>query len=229
MDATTRFPNLFQSLRPLAEVVWNFNFDIAGYAHPSWADRVLPPNAFSLLRDCPRTRPRLNALLLRTLADPSTPCFDFDTPLLRLALLPSDVLAQTAFLIGTGLLAPRIRLVIDASEVKAIRNALGVAAYEFALKRFSLLCGPDIGEPKNGLPEPDKLVETVICLGQEVLTRLMDDAPAPVRTRARLKFAMDSPESVEQLSESLTGQRGVALTVKIVSGEVAPSWAHLFS
>ena len=115
------------------------NLDPLAAVDPSWLGDLPHGDLIHRLRKSPRAAKGVGAYLFEALELNSTWCADFSRPSARVLLLPGDLLQRLCLYLGLALFSERLRNEIEGARVRAVRDAVGAEAYDFALKRAPLL------------------------------------------------------------------------------------------
>jgi hypothetical protein len=151
---------------------------------------------------------------------------DFRVPRHRLALLPPEALDRLAALFGLVQYRREIAMIINREKALALREALGEDAYDFALKRATLL-----PQDANSAAEPQTspLERRIYISGRKALARVLGDAPAELLARLRLTMSPDFLADFDSLPpNSGTAETAWRLLHILVCKEIAPSWHKYF-
>jgi len=191
-----------ETTRALSEVL-AFAWSPATYMDPSWwREDWLAPTLFERLLENPRSRRHLSKFLLRTLALADVGTIGPDSPEMDLAMVDGRRLQRLVVLAGVTLLSGTIARVLRGADRRRIKDALGDADYEFAVRRGRLLLQqarvrgdlPGLDLPDCGLAE-----EAMRRCGVGSLATALQDAPAALvrrsssSCRARSSSATGSP------------------------------------
>ncbi len=204
------------------------NLDHGAYVDPSWLD-ALPAGALARrLLDGGRGQRRLSAYLGEALALDGAYCTDFSDPRARLVLLPGGLLRQLCLYIGLASHSDLLRKELDGARVRALRQAVGDHAYDFAIKRAPLL-----GRLPAAGPLADSVEPRLYALdGAAALAGWLAGADADLAGVLGRRFALKLPMPWRQAIERAT--RPAADDVPAWSPilrkllhEIAPEWSPL--
>ncbi|MYE11410.1 MAG: hypothetical protein F4X99_07070 [Gammaproteobacteria bacterium] len=169
-----------------------FAWSPAAYMDASWwCEDWLPPSLFERLRENPRSRRHLSNFLLRTLGLGDGGVIGRDSPEADLALVEGRRLQRLVVLAGVTLLSGHIARVLRGPDRRRIKDALGDADYEFAVRRGRLLLQQ--AKVKGGVPgvdlsDSEGVDEASRRCGVASLATALQDAPAAVVRRVQLKL-----------------------------------------
>jgi hypothetical protein len=206
----------------------DFNLFPADYAHASWLAPlgIDAAEAASAFAGSPLWRRSVSTALLR--ARGLDECFDadFDEPAKRLVLIDTATLTRVGGLVLATLLRERLRLIVERSQVQALRDCMGTEAHQFALRWTGAV-------PAIPLPFLDGAVrisaEAWAHLSAAQLFVAVPPRARGILERLRLRFPAHwtLPDSrLQQLDEA---QRAALTTLIIaVIGQSASHWSWLF-
>lgn len=169
-----------------------FAWSPEAYMDPSWwREDWLAPSLFERLRENPRSRRHLSNFLLRTMGLADGGLVGRDSPEVDLALVEGRRLQRLVVLAGVTLLSGSIARVLRGPDRRRIKDAIGDADYEFAVRRGRLLLQqarvkrdlPGLDLPDCGLAE-----EALRRCGVGSLATALQDAPAALVRRVQLKL-----------------------------------------
>ena len=204
-----------------------FNRFPTRYAHPSWWPAGWGWDWKGKFPETSRAETRLGESLLRHWDFPAAPCFSFDPPARRLALLDPVPLNRLVLLAGLARHADEISRILVRNDVKELRRQVGEDAYKFVIFKAPLLTGP-LGAGDGAPPVPDWTARALFS-GLSMLTTVLGQDALDIRGRVGLKFsravigAWDGrrcPEPVESIFR---------LFRKVLLQEVDPAWDAIFS
>lgn len=169
-----------------------FAWSPAGYMDPSWwQEDWLAPGLFERLRENPRSRRHLSNFLVRKLGLVDGGSVGRELPEADLALVDARRLNRLVVLAGVTLLSGSIARVLRGPDRRRIKDAIGDADYEFAVRRGRLLVQQarvkvDITEldlADRGLAD-----EALPRYGVGGLATALQGAPVPLVRRVQLKL-----------------------------------------
>lgn len=217
-----------QSNRPLWGLVHRFNCRLAADVHPAHLADELDGRLLERLRQSARAERQLTEwITLRFELDPRG-CWDFEQPRRRFALLPAAQLERLVRLVGISALHRQLARIVLGPQIRRLREALGEADYQFAIKRASFLVRQFPAEL-----EPQTLAEDVLAqaagLGGQVLRGCLAGAPPAVMDRVALKLPPEwDLRRVAPLAEEAV-QSAFRLAQRVLTFEVAPELAPCFN
>lgn len=175
----------------LFRVIFDFNRRPQHWVHSSVIEGLPHAPVVQALATCVHGAGHLSAWLLQELSLlEHEPCWDFEDPRRRLALLSPATLARLARHCGAALAWPRIASVIGRAEIQELKAALGEDAHAFALRRGRMI----VPENEAVLPEAgDSLTAHALHSGWRLILTAIDDESAAVRRRMELKLPPDLP------------------------------------
>lgn len=196
--------------------------------HPSWIPAGWDPAWLARHTDGGRAESRLGEAVLRHWELDAKPCFDFDRPAHRLALVDRGPLERLAYLAGLARHADAISRTLERDKVLELRRQLGEEGYRFAVFRAPLLAG-SLGADASGVPAAGPWPVRAMAAGLRMLAECLSGAPAGLVARAALKF----PRMDAHLLASRAGFSPVEayarLFRRILVKEIDPAWDSLLS
>lgn len=167
-----------------------FNFNPAGYLHPSRRNDFYSGKISDEIWTKPRVYPYLSDAILEKLSLKNKIFLQFPHEKLSLALLSLPRMARLATHIGAVALGSKVRGSIGREQVVAWKEKLGGDAYQFVVNSGKLLPSfPRIAE--------DKLSANVQTIGYSLIARSLTEAPEPMSARALLKLPANLPELLD--------------------------------
>ena len=169
-----------------------FVWSPAAYMDPSWwREDWLAADLFERLRANPRSRRHLSSFLVRELGLADGGEIGLGSPEADLALVEPRRLDRLVVLAGVTLLSGHIARVLRGPDRRRIRDAIGAADYEFAVRRGRLLLQqarvrgdvPGLDLPDCGLAD-----EAARRCGVGGLATALQDAPVALVRRMQLKL-----------------------------------------
>jgi hypothetical protein len=154
--------------------------------------------------------------------------WDFAEPRWRLALLTGDQITRTARLLGVAAMHRRIAQTVLGPQIRALRESLGEADHQFAVKRAGFLVRQMPAEL-----EPQSLAanaaEQALDIGWRAVRGCLTGAPPAIMERVALKL----PAVVDVRRPASLPSHAVGavfrLAQRIVAFEVAPELAPCFN
>jgi hypothetical protein len=216
---------MFQGNADLTRVVHQFNVYPAAYANPGWFSTLVPGHLFGRLSKSRRGLSRLSGLLLQAHGLDKTAWYDFNLPQWRFALLPPQVINTLVTYGGLALAHRRIATMVDKAALARLKGSIGERAYQFALKRASLMVGRQRGVDMDGLDLDDPGGQ-VRQMGATYFLGQFNNAPMAIAGRLAFKFAPDMAGAAVNRSPDETAW---SLFRRILIHEINPQWQHLFS
>lgn len=217
--------SLIQRGDPLFPMIHAFNCYPGGYAHASWLEEHLRPEIYNALRKSHRGMRGLSRVLLRQNDLQDKYCYDFYSPVLRLALLPPDLLGKLTLYSGLALNHRQLAALVDRQTLATIKQQVGESAYRFAVKRAPLLLGAESAwqRPWNGRGDFGAFAAQN---GVALFLSLFHEAPPAVTLRLALKFPK---KTVQGAVVHRPGQNQWQLFKRILFSEVDSRWRSLLS
>lgn len=214
--------------RPLWALVCRFNCRLAADVHPSHLGHDFDSALFKRLCRSPRAGAQLSDWIVRQFQLDPGGHWDFMETRLRLALLPIETLERLTRLLGLAALHRDVAHVVRGPQIRALRESLGDADYEFAVKRASLLVRQIPAELK---PQSliDDAVRQVADHGQRALAWCLSGAPQAVIERLALKLPPNSQLHVQSPPSTDAMETVCRLAHRIIAFEVAPELAPCFN
>ena len=212
---------------PWLDQAVDFNFHPARYLHNSWIEHLPHSELWGHLHAAGSELGALSRLLIESLELDRAFCQDFSAPLARLALVEGEDLECLYLYLGVAMRADEIRLQLRGERIRALKEELGEAVYDFALHRADAL-----GELPEFIFEPEvwdlrlryQLIGAAWCERQLA-------CPPGVEQRYRLKL----PAPWAQLTApARSPARGPGAEVEFppfiqhIAREVIPRWQPLF-
>jgi hypothetical protein len=182
---------------------------------PAW----LP--AVERLLESPRARARLAESVLDRLGTSPREEVDFGDRRRRLALLDGPALVHLVNLAGAALLHARIGRVIERTEVRRLRDALGANVYGFAVRRAPLLIGPSW--PAAPWVEPElagDLLDQVRPAGLRCLESWLSGQPRALAARVVLKLPRDLAIDIDRQVPASWHDRAATVLERIARSEL---------
>ncbi|HZY20512.1 MAG TPA: SctK family type III secretion system sorting platform protein [Ramlibacter sp.] len=211
---------------PLAESLLRFELLPSLLLHPAQAARLLPDPLRRLLAQDPAAVPgpvlhrHWSAALRRELR--LGPVMGLGEEALAIALLPQPAFDRLVLHCGIALLAPAVRRTIAREDVAALRDQLGEAGWQFALRGAPQ--APAVGQ---ALDHRDAAAQAQ-RLGAAVLDAAFDAAAAPVADRARLRLAPGAAAGRALLPIPLAAGTGALALALSVLASLDPAWLSSF-
>jgi hypothetical protein len=181
---------------PLRARVVAFNLLALHDVHPERLAGVapdLPAAHWERLRASRRVAGRLSRWLLARHGLADSFCWEFETPLRRLALLDLDGLRRVAQICGLLIYAEAIRRLIARGPLAALKAEIGVDGHAFAVKRAAFLRLPVRRSAASADLGPAVLADGLSCLAA-----WLAEEPRAVSLRVALKFppgtALEAPD-----------------------------------
>lgn len=214
--------------RPLWRLVQRFNCRTAADLHPDHLAGHLDAKLFERLRQSRRAERTLSDWVVKRFELDPRGHWDFAEPRWRLALLSRETLDRTARLAGIAALHRHIAKVLLGPQIRGLRESLGEADHQFALKRAGFLV--------KQLPaelEPASLASDVAQqaseIGWRVVRGCLTGAPPAIMERLALKL----PATADVRRPAPLPADAVApvfrLAQRIVAFEAAPELAPCFN
>ena len=162
-----------------------------------WQPDWLPNGLFERLTQYPRCHRHLSRFFLKRTGHIDASLLRADPAHVDLALIPRQRLNRLIFLAGVTLMSPAIARTVRGSDRRRIRDGIGEADYEFALRRgHFLLQQARLDSLVEGIGSPDFSGLDNECrrLGVAGLAAALQDAPQALIRCTRLKLPMDLAE-----------------------------------
>jgi hypothetical protein len=197
------------------------------YLHESWRPELMAEPLWRLLAASPRTEGRLAAFVGEKLGLATVPAAGFEGPQARFCLLPGEALARIAQRVGLVLNCGRIAKSIDGKLVGRLRHELGPEAYEFAVRRASLITTRTDPRPPDfaaAVPFDEQFMQS----GVNFIGLALGDLEAGLRARLALRL----PKVLAPLLQAPQGEVEASTAwslVRKVIREAAPEWNALLA
>ena len=215
---------MFRGDADLSRLVHQFNVYPAAYAHPGWFSEFLPDRLLGRLRMTRRGVRRLSDLLLKAHGMEGETWYDFSQPWWRFALLPPGIIDTLVMYGGLALAHRRIATTVDKAALTRLKASIGKRAYQFAVKRASLMVGRAHHVDMDGLGQDD-LGHHIRQLGTTHFLSQFNNAPTAIAARLAFKFAPDmAGAAVNQVPDEADG----SLFKRILIHEIDSKWQRLF-
>lgn len=143
--------NSSENIRNLIFPIYEFNLLPATYIDRSWLDHIFPDHLLISIQSSTRAVSHLSELILKYYDLKGSFFSEFDSPIFRYALLPSNVLTKLTFYCAIALNHNEIKTVIDRDKKNTLIDCIGYQAYQFALEKASLLLGDFNNNHKSGI------------------------------------------------------------------------------
>lgn len=225
MTKTLLFPDI-HCHRTLFFRVHQFNLLPTRYIHGSWLQDIagaMQADIRSIWKKNPRAEKQCAALIIKTFCEGFI--YDFSDAVRRVVLLPGTELARLLVYAGLAIHADSIMQSLSGRYIKALSNAFGPYAYEFAVTRAPLLTGSrrfDFLKPHRTAmdPQPGDILES----GRRCLQVCLEGAPAPLVRRLCLKFPRHLVWDFTGRSNDAVKMTCRRLIQKIMKMELRPQW-----
>lgn len=212
----------------LARRISAFNRYPTRYLHPSWIPSGWDPAWLERHRDGGRAEARLGEAVLRHWKLDAKPCFDFDRPAHRLALVDREPLERLAYLAGLARHADAISRTLERDKVLELRRQLGEEGYRFAAFRAPLLAG-SLGAAAAGVPAVGPWPVRAMAAGLRMLAECLSGAPAGLVSRAALKLPRKDAHLLVSRGGFSPVEAYARLFRRILVKEIDPAWDSLLS
>lgn len=214
--------------RPLWQLVHRFNCRPAADVHPDHLAGHLDGALFGRLRGSRRAERTLSSWIVKRFELDPRGHWDFAEPRWRLALLTGDQLSRTARLLGVAAMHRRIAQTVLGPQIRALRESLGDADHQFALKRAGFLVRhmpAELEPPSLASDAAGQAAE----IGWSAVRCCLTGAPPAIMERVALKL----PHATEiRRPASLPSSAAAAvfrMAHKMIAFEVAPELVPCFN
>jgi hypothetical protein len=212
-------PPTTEQLHRAAAVLWCFNCQIAGMAHPTWIDQ---PAAL-------RQHPAYSAHLLA--CHGLAGCHDWHchAAVERLWLMDGASISDVLLGLGGVAQAPRLRRLLRGADRAAVRATWPEASWRAAHDALA----PQIALPLSVLGEPPKddaeqAAEALARLGAQLLRGALSPDARAVAGRARLRLPKAWADDMPLGLPAETQQALTAWISAVWIPQRSPAWAWLF-
>ena len=218
--------SLFRRKKELFGLVYEFNLLPANYIHESWIKSFISTILLKKITESKRGREILSQWILAQNNLNQDYYYNFTDPLLRLALLPSEMMNKISLYCGIALNHKNITGIIDKRKREKIVESIGQDGYQFGIKIAPLLVGnrtnPVSLSIKGGFKKHlEKCGATYLLYG-------FSRAPRPLFKRLTLKLPKDISFNQNLSSQSKKNNYNLLLFKKILKYGINPEWHHLF-
>lgn len=225
MTKKTLFPDI-HSHQALFNCVHQFNLLPTRYIHASWLQDLVGAMHTEIRqtwKENPRAEKHCAALIINMFCHGFI--YDFSDVVRRVALMPDAELARLIVYTGLTIHARAIIRTISSRHVKALSDAFGPQAYEFAVTRAPLLAGSrrfGILRPQGTDmgPQPGDILQS----GRQCLQTSLEGAPEPLVRRLCLKFPQNMRWDFTLRSQQAVRESCRQLIQKIMKMELRPQW-----
>jgi hypothetical protein len=211
--------------KAIKNLIHAFNRYPGGYAHASWLEARIDTGHFETLRKSRRGMRGLSRVLLRQNNLHDKFCYDFSAPVLRLALLPPDLLGKLTLFYGLAVNHRQLAEMVGRQTLTAVKQQVGASAYQFAVKRAPLILGAEPAGQRSWDGQGEFGVFAA-QIGVAFFLSLFHEAPLAVTLRLVLKFPKDR---VQGVVVRRPGPNQWLLFKRILLSEVDPRWRMLLS
>jgi hypothetical protein len=178
--------------------ITEFNYYPNRYIHSSWVDRLENSKVIRKLLNNARSEDNVAEYLLERFNLKDKLCFDFDTPIRQLALLPKSNIMTLVMYAGAMLNSHHARHAIHRDDVIALNKGFGDELFDFALNQAPLLFDLDV-LPKIARPAPGADVQAHLAAsGLYCLGKALSNEPAAITERVYLKMGTAEYPFLEQ-------------------------------
>ncbi len=220
--------SVLRSCPELFTRVVRFNQHPAATLHADYIPAGVDPRLFGRLVQSPGAERALSRWVTRQHGLSPAGFWRFEYPPQRLALLDPPQLQSLLQFAAAAALHVRITGLIGGTQIREAKQALGEAAYSFALRRASLAVGPKPVEPEWAAGAPlsaDRLHATGVswlrsCLG--------NDSPELLK-RTSLKLPSGWAITPDTPAAAVDRDRCWRILKRILLTEIAPELAPCFN
>ncbi|HVJ87854.1 MAG TPA: SctK family type III secretion system sorting platform protein [Caulifigura sp.] len=186
------------------------------------------PHLFNRLLQSPRAERQLSAWVIKHHGLSPTGFWRFEYPPQRLAILDPPHLESLIRFTAATAITPRIIALIGGAQLREAKQSLGDDAYQFALKRASLVAGPKPIETDLP-PDAPLTAANITATGLAWLrTCLGNDSPELLK-RTSLKLPAAWAITPETRPASIDRDRCWKILKRILLTEIAPDLAPCFN
>lgn len=214
--------------RPLWRLVLRFNCRPAADLHTEHLAGHLDAAMFERLRQSRRAERTLSDWVVKRFELDPRGYWDFAEPRWRLALLSRETLDRTARLAGIAALHRHIAKVLLGPQIRGLRESLGEADHQFALKRAAFLVKQLPAELEPASLAADA-AQQATEIGWRVVRGCLTGAPPAIMERLALKL----PTAADIRKPAPLPAGAVApvfrLAQRIIAFEAAPELAPCFN
>ncbi len=175
------FATLAKENPDLFRIIYEFNYLIAAYVHPTRQGSILGEEIPERIWHDQRTIPILSSLLLKNLALNGSHILQRPTSEWCYVLLPLSRFRRLAVHIGAVMLGSIIRSSIVREDVLKWKKELGEEVFSFVMNRGKLFVPANVSFDLHE-------VEDIERLGGSLVLSSLEELPASIASRAQLKL-----------------------------------------